>query len=217
MAKRAETQDVVPVGSRVSWGAVLAGALVALALSVTLGVLGVAFGLTFHDDVSDGSLAIGAVIWAILSMMVSLFMGGFVASRATTGETKGEALIYGVLVWGLLFLILPVTVGLGASFGFGSLLGHTQQTLGQPAALPSGPMTGGVGAMGNVEGEASELQRDVQAEIRQVDPAKVAWWVFAGICLSILAAILGAIFGAGPEMVFAAIYRRTTVVTQRET
>src|SRR5437764_8437075 len=66
-----ETQDVASVGSRVSWGAIFAGAFVALTLCVFLGLLGGALNLTAVDaDVRDDQLAVGAGIWSILALLV---------------------------------------------------------------------------------------------------------------------------------------------------
>ena len=91
MATEVETQDVVSVGSRVSWGAVFAGAVVALTLCIFLSVLGAALGLTFlHDTEARAEhVATGAGIWTIVSLLISLFVGGLVTSRTTVGERKG--------------------------------------------------------------------------------------------------------------------------------
>src|SRR5262245_51104205 len=106
MATAIETQDVLPVRSRVSWGAIFAGAVVALTVYLLLSSLGVALGLSVSGRVDGQNLAIGAGIWAILSTLISLFLGGWVASQCTAGETRGEAAVYGVVVWGIFFAAL---------------------------------------------------------------------------------------------------------------
>jgi hypothetical protein len=74
-------EDVIPVRSRISWSAVVAGAAVALAVYLLLTLLGTAIGLSVHDRVADRSFNIGAVVYAILVTAGALFLGGFVASQ----------------------------------------------------------------------------------------------------------------------------------------
>src|SRR4051794_12765683 len=98
-AVRAE--DIVPVHSRINWAPVLAGSVLALAMYFLLTLVGTALGLSIHGRVNDRSLAIGAVVWAIIVTAWCLFVGGFVASQFTTGENKFEGTVYGFLVWGV--------------------------------------------------------------------------------------------------------------------
>src|SRR4051812_28496973 len=96
-------EDVIAVRSRISWGAIFAGSVLALALYFLLTLLGAAVGLSINDRVSNRGLEIGAVIWAILVTAGCLFIGGFVASQLTTGENKTEGGLYGILVWASMF------------------------------------------------------------------------------------------------------------------
>jgi ABC-type transport system involved in multi-copper enzyme maturation permease subunit len=94
-----QTQDLVPVRSRISWSAILGGAVVAMAIYLLLGALG----LTLTDRVGSQELGMGAAVWAVATLLVSLFVGGFVTSQCTVGESKTESTIYGVIVWGVVF------------------------------------------------------------------------------------------------------------------
>jgi hypothetical protein len=84
------TNDVVAVKNRISWGAIIAGSVIALAGYLLLTLLGAAIGLSINENVGDRSLAIGAVIWVVLVMIGCLFLGGFFASQLTAGENKVE-------------------------------------------------------------------------------------------------------------------------------
>src|SRR5438270_743742 len=96
-------EDVMPVHSRISWSAIVAGSMLALAVAFLLTLLGSAIGLSVHDNVNGRNMAVGGVIWAVLVTAGSLFLGGFVASQMTTGEKKVEGLLYGLLVWAVVF------------------------------------------------------------------------------------------------------------------
>jgi len=99
-------EDVMSVGKRVSWSAILAGAVVALATYAALMSLATAIGITTRDMLEEHprTYVLFATGIAMFCLLASLFLGGFVASRATVGENKLEAVIYGLLVWGVLII-----------------------------------------------------------------------------------------------------------------
>ena len=74
-------EDLVPVRSRVSWGAIFAGAVLALAVYLILTLLGGAIGLTVSDNVRTDTLKTGGAIWAILATAIALFVGGWVTTQ----------------------------------------------------------------------------------------------------------------------------------------
>jgi len=199
--RRIDTEDVISVGSRISWGAVLAGASVALAVMVALGWLSTAIGLSVADSVRDRTLSWGAMICAIITVIASLFVGGFVVSRMTAGEDKTEALTYGVVLWGFLFAVGTALAATGTNVGLNALNAFATRS-DTRAALPNLDNLG--------------LSREQVREIRQqyneplpADTVKAAgWWAFAGIILSLAAAIGGAVVGAGPTLVLRQIRAR---------
>src|SRR5687768_4720062 len=98
----AQAEDVMSVGSRISWAAIFAGAVLALAMNFLLMMLGGAVGLSVRDRVDPDKFNDAAVIWTILCLCISLFVGGVVTSQFTVGENKMEAVIYGIIMWALL-------------------------------------------------------------------------------------------------------------------
>lgn len=99
-----------PERRKVSWGAVIAGALTALAAMITLGLLGLGVGLWSVEPGGEpdtlGGMTAGTVIWSVLTMLLSLFAGGYVASRMSATYDKQSSVFHGLLVWSL------ATVGL---------------------------------------------------------------------------------------------------------
>src|SRR5262249_5465504 len=112
-----QAEDLMPVRSRVSWGAILAGAMVALSVFYLLSLLGAAIGISMTGTNLQQRLGGGAVVWATVTVLIALFLGGWVASQLAVGENKLEAAIYGVILWGTVFTVLLVlslnTVSLG--------------------------------------------------------------------------------------------------------
>jgi len=115
--------DLLAVKSRVSWGAISAGAMVALAVYFFLTLLGLAIGLEVASRRPvDQGLGIGAAIYSIITLFLSMFLGGWATSRLAVGETKLEAILYGVILWGVLFLGMLWLISAGVRVGFGALV-----------------------------------------------------------------------------------------------
>lgn len=99
--------------SGVSWAAVVAGAVVAAALSLTLLALGAGVGLSSvspwsNAGASASRIGAGAIIWVIIMEIVASAMGGYLAGRLRTKwvnvhthEVYFRDTATGFLVWAL--------------------------------------------------------------------------------------------------------------------
>ena len=115
--------DLLSVKSRVSWGAIGAGAMIALAVYFFLTLLGLAIGLEVASRRAvDQNLGVGAAVYSVFTLLLSMFLGGWTTSRLAVGETKLEAILYGVILWGVLFLGMFWLIGAGVRVGFGALV-----------------------------------------------------------------------------------------------
>jgi ABC-type transport system involved in multi-copper enzyme maturation permease subunit len=209
-----QASDVLPVRSRISWGAVMAGAVVALAMYILLMSAGVALGVTVADRVADSSLGIGAGIWSTVAMLLSLFAGGFVASRISVGENKAEAAIYGIVVWGVFFaLLLLMTTGV-INTGLNAVTGASSAA---QAAGSDRVTAEQLEKLGISKAEIDRVKDRLRPTDEQVEEAKkastaAAWWAFAGLALSMATCVGGALLGAGPNMVITSLRVRAAVV-----
>jgi len=199
----------MPVRSRVSWGAVFAGAAVALAVYFLLSVLGVALGLSVSHQVSDQTWGVGAAIWAVLAMLLSFFLGGYVTTQLAVGENRGEACIHGVILWAVLFASLLWLATAGVRMGFNAMM--------VASANPSASAT--MESQLRLQGLTPEqVQRRMQEMANDPQTLRnataTAWWTFGGILVSMLAAIGGALSGSGPTLAFHNFMRRTTYVSR---
>ncbi len=115
--------DLLAVKSRVSWGAIAAGAMVALSVYLLLTFIGIAVGLeAARNPRASDSLGAGTTIFVILSLLISMFFGGWATSRLAVGESKLEAILYGIILWGVLFVGMFWLVSAGFSAGFGGVM-----------------------------------------------------------------------------------------------
>jgi hypothetical protein len=218
-------EDVMEVGSRVGWGAILAGAVMALATSLLLGVLGAAVGLTASDAADGDTLAMGAGIWAIVTTIVALFVGGFITSQCVVGETKTESVVHGIIMWGVTFAMLMWFAASGISAGFGAMMqvadvGATASQNASHDTWQRMAQTAGVSQeqieQWTTQAEATAKDPEAQrqaAEETQEAATHTAWWTLGGLVLSIAAAVGGALLGAGPTFRLLPIHvqRRSTI------
>ena len=122
-ANRPSATDLLAVKSRVSWGAIAAGGMIALTIYVILALLGVAVGVETAVRGPNVYFGTGAAIYAIFSLLLAMFFGGWATSRLAVGESKLEAVLYGVILWGALFAGMMWLVTAGIQTGFGAMVG----------------------------------------------------------------------------------------------
>jgi hypothetical protein len=115
------------LSSRVSWGAIFAGAFVAVVVGAMINLLGAGVGgLTI--DVRGGStpdlstLTTAGAVWLIASTLVALAVGGFIAGRLSGTADSEDGLCHGLAVWAVAALLGAATIGSAVSTAVGSLV-----------------------------------------------------------------------------------------------
>ena len=143
--------DLLAVRSRVSWAAIAAGAMIAAAVYFVLTLFGIALGLEVAVRGGSAQMGAWAAVYAILTLLAAMFFGGWATSRLAVGESKMEAVLYGVILWGTLFLGLVWLFTAGIRTGFGAMVGLCS---GAYSPSPSADADGAVSASppGIVEG-----------------------------------------------------------------
>ena len=152
-----------------------------------LGLLGVGIGASTIDPTgespSSSTLGIGAGIWWVVSTLIAVFAGAWVAGRLAGIPNRTDGILHGLVTWGLAMLVMiyllttAVSSLIGGAF---SVVGSAMQTAGQVAAQgaqatatgqPAGPMQGVLGdvqrqiadwmqqARGQVTGTAQQVQQ----------------------------------------------------------
>jgi hypothetical protein len=88
----------------VRWGAIFAGAVAALGTWALLYALGLAIGLSTVDTQDTSSWKFSGMftgIWGVVTPLVALFVGGFVAGRGAGISDRGGGALHGFVMWGL--------------------------------------------------------------------------------------------------------------------
>lgn len=116
LANTLTAEDLLPApatASAVSWGAILAGAVGAAALSLIMLMLGVGLGLSSaspwaRNTVGAAGLGVSTIVWVILTQLLASAMGGFLAGRLRTkwASVKSDEVFFrdtahGFLAWAM--------------------------------------------------------------------------------------------------------------------
>lgn len=147
-AYRAST--VYPTGGtpfyrRISWGAIIAGTLVSLVTMLLLNLLGIGIGLGSINPMEEAApfsgLGMGAIIWWVVSNLIAIFAGAYVAAKMAGVPKSSTSTIHGILSWCLYtlfsFYILTTAVGSLIS-GVGSVVSNTLTAAGSGISAVAG-------------------------------------------------------------------------------
>jgi len=211
-----------PPRSRVSWGALFAGVVVAMATQLLLAALGMAIGLTALDPGDRGSaFGVGAGVWWLLSGLIAMFLGGWTAGRLANSTRRLDAGLHGFTTWALATVVSAwmLTSALGGVMGgaWSAVSTAATTTAATAAAQPdladkAGNLLREAGVdpsqadrfVTRLKGEVNSPQ--AQAEAREAaNKAKEAastasWFLFGMLLLGAGAATIGGAKGA-PELV----------------
>lgn len=107
--KTANDQSVIGVINRLSWTSIFAGVIIAIAVQLLLNLLGLAIGLGSINPLEEAKpfkgLGTGALIWWIVTMLISLFCGGWVAGWFSNQINKIDLSLHGAITWCLLIIL----------------------------------------------------------------------------------------------------------------
>lgn len=132
MSDKAQNMTMEPTyrssGSYIEWSTIIAGAVVACAISTVLLQFGAAVGLTqiTHELSTDANITplkvLGIGIWLLWVQLLSSMAGGYLAGRmrmpiggATLHESDMRDGIHGLLVWATATLAVVTFASIGAS------------------------------------------------------------------------------------------------------
>lgn len=163
--------------NKVSWGSIIGGVVTVLAVSMLLSTLGTSLGFSMVDPLSSdpvNGVGTSVLIWWVVSIIVSLACGGFVAGRLAANS----GLIHGFLVWATSLLVAAIVGGMlisGAVKATGNAIGSIASATGNVVSgvgSAAGSAVSGAANMGsdildNLDIDTNLDQQQMSNEIRQ--------------------------------------------------
>jgi hypothetical protein len=131
----------------VSWGAIVAGAIIAVIVGAMINFLGIGVGgltvnFTAGSTADLANLTTASAIWLIASTLVGLGIGGFIAGRLSGTSDSEDGLCHGLALWALAALLGAITIGGTLSMAVGSLVSGGAAALGGLATMTAPAVVG---------------------------------------------------------------------------
>ena len=125
-----------------SWGSIFAGMFVTIVLQIMLTLLGIAIGIAsiqpLQGQASAQNMALGSGIWLLVTGLISIWVGAWVAGRLSGGPLLADGMLHGIVTWCVsmvaMFYLLATAVG--------AVLGGTGALVGGAMSQSSGGETG---------------------------------------------------------------------------
>jgi hypothetical protein len=194
-------ERVVPVAAtnyhdQVRWGPIIAGLVIALSTQLVLSALGVAVGAGAIGDsgaprTDTPSIGTNIGIWSIVSLLLSLFAGGWTAARTAGRMSRNTALLNGAILWASTLALSAWLLSSGVSGAFGVAASNAETIASQARqALPTttNPTTGQ--ATPKAPNITAQQTRNIAG-----NTAKVSWSFVFGSLLGLVAALIGSAVG----------------------
>jgi hypothetical protein len=184
---------VVDYHDQVRWGPILAGIAIALGTQLGLSALAIAIGLSAGATGADaGSVGLGVVIWSIISLLISLFLGGWVMAQSCGPMTKKTAILNAAILWGTTLALSSWLLASGISGAVGAAAANAGEIANQVQ------QQGGV----NIPNQAPNVDPNQVRDLAG-NTAKATWSFLLGSLLSLAGAMIGAALGARKPRVYA--------------
>ncbi|MDP9634942.1 UNVERIFIED_ORG: preprotein translocase subunit SecG [Ensifer adhaerens] len=149
--------------NKISWGSILAGVAIALAVQFLLNLLGVGIGAAVLDPArSDNpeatTFSIMGGIWFVVAGIIASFVGGYIASRLSGRPSNSTGGYHGLTTWAVTTLVvlylLTTSVGAlvgGAFSGLSSVVGSVGQTAATAATAAVPALANSANPMAGIE------------------------------------------------------------------
>jgi len=184
---------LVDYRDRVRWGPILAGIAIAMGTQLGLSALAIAIGLSAGaTGANAGSVSLGVVIWSIISLLISLFLGGWVMAQSCGPMTKKTAILNAAILWGTTLALSSWLLASGISGAVGAVAANAGEIANQVQ------QQGGV----NIPNQAPNVDPNQVRDLAG-NKAKPAWSFLLGSLLSLAGAMIGAALGARKPRLYA--------------
>ncbi|MEN9521012.1 MAG: hypothetical protein RLZZ381_3600 [Cyanobacteriota bacterium] len=176
-----ETFTIADDRDRIRWGPIIAGIFVAIATQLILSALGAAIGLSVGT--TGGAVGIG--IWSIISLLLALFIGSWVAASGSAPMNRKSALLQGLILWATTLALSAWLLASGVTGAFGVAASNAGEVLNQ-VQQPGGAA---------IPNQVPNVSNNQLKEVADVS-TKAAWSFIVGSLLGLVASLIGATVGA---------------------
>ncbi len=181
---------------QVRWGPIVAGIVLALSTQLVLSALGVAVGAGAISDsgaprTDAGGVGTNVGIWSIVSLLLSLFAGGWTAARTAGRMNRNTALLNGAILWASTLALSAWLLSSGVSGAFGVAASNAGSVINQvrqvnPNVVPTTP--------GQAAAKVPTITAQQTREIAD-NASKVSWSFVFGSLLGLVSALIGSAVG----------------------
>ena len=180
--------SVMEYHDRVRWGPIFSGLVIAIGSQLVLSALGAAIGLSNIANSGAprsiaGSVGTGVGIWSIISLLISLGLGGWVTARACGPMNRSTALLNGAILWATTLTISSWLLANGVAGTFGVVAANAGAAINQA-------QQGGVNLPNQAPNVTAEDARNIAG-----NAAKAGWSFLFGSLLGLVASMAGASAG----------------------
>ncbi|KPQ32706.1 MAG: hypothetical protein HLUCCA11_20755 [Phormidesmis priestleyi Ana] len=182
----------------VRWGPIFAGIVVSIVSQLLLSALGAVVGGFAAGEASARTIGTSLGIWAVISLLISLFLGGLTMASSCGPMNSKTSMLNGTIMWATTLVISGWLLATGVSGTFGIAASAAGNALaGAPGAVEQVQEPGGATlpsqeqvaeAIPNVTGE--------QADLYAANASKAGLSFLVGTLLGLVAALVGSATGA---------------------
>ncbi|MBE9122664.1 hypothetical protein IQ269_18125 [Tychonema sp. LEGE 07199] len=181
--------SVMEYHDRVRWGPIFSGLVIAIGTQLVLSALGAAIGLSNIANSGAprtiaGSVGTGVGIWSIISLLISLGVGGWVTARACGPMNRSTALLNGAILWATTLTIGSWLLANGVAGTFGIVAANAGEVINQAQQ-----------GVVNLPNQAPNVSAQDTRNIAE-NAAKAGWSFLFGSLLGLVASMAGASAGA---------------------
>ncbi len=195
----ARADDPVIVGpispavvNKISWGAVLAGVVLALAAQFMLNLLGVGIGAAVLDPATSdnpaaSTFSIAGGLWFVGAGIVASFIGAYSAGRLSGRPSKSTCGYHGVASWAVTTLVvlylLTTSVGAlvgGAFSGLSTVVGGAGQTAATMITAAAPSIASATDPMADIERQIREASGGTDPQALQTAAVSAVRAVISG-------------------------------------
>ncbi len=174
---------------RVRWGPIISGVLVALATQLILSSFFSALGAgRIAESLEPRTITPTTIsnvgIWSTIALLLSLFIGAWITTRACGPMHRDTAILNGAILWATTLALSSFLLANGVFGVFGVAAYNATQVISQLQQQ-------GNGVTSNVPILTAEQTRDIAAAT-----SRTLWWFVFGSLLGLLASLVGAVSGA---------------------